>query len=524
MTSLSHQPPEYKLIRKLSSGRIGFFGFVIGSVLLVSCVSTRDTSPVSAQKDVFAQLYAMQQGDASKLQDRAAGNDVHASYLLGLANEYGYGVPQNITDAIKWYIQAAERGHCSAQFRLARKYYVGDDMPQDYVQSRRWHEKLARQGNLYSIQALARFSRYGQGMAKDRDQARHWEDVAERVYQQRPYSMEARAAWESPELACPSLVHGSVFASSPVPIEGVRLGSHDSRVNTLAFSRDGRRVFTASYGDETVLVWDSMRGTKLSEIIVPGDPLNIGSHGERTLVRVPGKRAVPGRIDQGRWVPLPLAKSERIREVFFQSRIEQVEIAGRQFWRDSETGVRLASIPDIKESPTGSSLSPDKKSIVYGGRDGILHVWDVVGNRMQREIATRYPVWTMSVAYSPNGRYVATCGNSLSDGGLTTQRNIRLWDIENGREVRGFLGVDGPIAMAYLVRFTPDGKKLLAAGTDLRNNYVYLYDVESGKELARYTFSESGRGDGQVHDMVVSPDGKQVAVAYGFDAYLFPLR
>lgn len=489
--------------------------------MLASCISMPFSGPVYPQRDVYVRLYEIRQEDMPAIQASAAANDPHAQYLLGVANEYGYGGSQNIPDAIKWYTQAAEFGHCAAQFRLARKYYFGDDVPRDYTQSYRWHEQLARQGHLYSIEALAGFYLHGEGVGKDRERARHWRDVAERLRERQPYSPEARAAWETPELACAPHRPGERLAPVPAPVEGIRLGGHDARIQALAFSRDGRRVFTASQGDETIFVWDSATGVKLSEVIVPGDPLHIGKHGERTLVRVPGKRAVPGRIDQGRWAPLLLAEGERIREVLFQSGVERVDMAGRKFWRDIETGDPLASIPPINGSPTGSALSPDRKRIVYGERDGVLHVWDVAGNRMERHIETRYPVWIMSIAYSPDGRYVAACGNNLSDRGITTLRNVRVWETETGREVRGFVGLDGAIAMAYLVKFSPDGKKLAAAGTDFRGEHVYLYEIEGGKELARYAFTAPEGG--QAQDFVFSPDGKQIAVSYGFSVYLFTL-
>jgi uncharacterized protein len=53
------------------------------------------------------------------------------------------GVPQNYTEAVKWYRKAAEQGNADAQSNLGLMYYNGYGVPQDYVQAHTWFNLAA---------------------------------------------------------------------------------------------------------------------------------------------------------------------------------------------------------------------------------------------------------------------------------------------------------------------------------------------------------------------------------------------
>jgi hypothetical protein len=72
-----------------------------------------------------------------------------AQFMLGDLYDKGQGVPQNYTQAARWYSRAAEQGNAEAQYILGDSYCVGHGVPQDYAEAYFWLD-LAAAGKLYA--------------------------------------------------------------------------------------------------------------------------------------------------------------------------------------------------------------------------------------------------------------------------------------------------------------------------------------------------------------------------------------
>ncbi len=76
--------------------------------------------------------------DIDALLARAEQGDAESQTGLGLLYSIGLGVPEDHTEATRWYRLAADRGDASAQGHLGSMYDTGAGVPRDYVEAHMW--------------------------------------------------------------------------------------------------------------------------------------------------------------------------------------------------------------------------------------------------------------------------------------------------------------------------------------------------------------------------------------------------
>jgi WD40 repeat protein len=127
-------------------------------------------------------------------------------------------------------------------------------------------------------------------------------------------------------------------------------------------------------------------------------------------------------------------------------------------------------------------------------------VWDARTGELQR-IISEMKLAMFTMAYSPDGKYLATAG---------ADRTIYLWDTQSWKTVRQITGQPETIRA---IRFSPDGTLLVTGGMNELNFAspvkVVLWDFASGRQLHSWT------AEHMVQGLAFSPDGKRVAVADG---------
>src|SRR5262249_26025675 len=114
------------------------------------------------------------------------------------------------------------------------------------------------------------------------------------------------------------------------------------------------------------------------------------------------------------------------------------------------------------------TFSPDGSRILSGGEDHTLRLWDVPNGREIRGMPGHKNT-ICCVAFTPDG------DRALSSG---TDQTVRMWDLNIGREVGCFDRSTNRSAA-----FSTDGK--LAVTGSLYDGMVRVWEVATGKELRR---------------------------------------
>ena len=107
------------------------------------------------------------------LKAAAEQGDAKAQFFLGGMYDFGEGVPENDTEAARWYRTAAEQGHARAQFSLGGMYLTGRGVPKDVVEAARLFRMAAEQGHAKAQFGLG----LGKGVPKDDVQAYAWVNI-----------------------------------------------------------------------------------------------------------------------------------------------------------------------------------------------------------------------------------------------------------------------------------------------------------------------------------------------------------
>ncbi|MFE3203256.1 hypothetical protein [Embleya sp. NPDC059237] len=157
---------------------------------------------------------------------------------------------------------------------------------------------------------------------------------------------------------------------------------------------------------------------------------------------------------------------------------------------DSVRRVRLATLTDHPGWLRAVAFSRDGRSMATGGDDGRVVVWDVA-QRRPRATMTGYGASIKSVAFGADGRTVAAAG----DNGTTA-----VWDVESGQRR---LTLTGHAGRVWSVEFSPDGRTIATCGAD---HTARLWRAEDGAPLTVLTGHTAS-----VDSVVFSPDGTLLA-------------
>jgi WD40 repeat protein/serine/threonine protein kinase len=277
-------------------------------------------------------------------------------------------------------------------------------------------------------------------------------------------------------------------------LERRTLQGHTGSVSSVAFSRDGRRLASASR-DGRVRVWDTASSAEIFCLQGHTGPVwgvafspdgKIASAGEDQTVRL--WDAATGQ---------QLRKLEGHTGVVWGVAFSQdgrLASAGQdgtvRVW-SAATAQPLRTLEGHNGAVLGVAFSPDG-CLASAGNDSTVRLWDAAGSQKLLPLQG-HKAEVASVVFSPDGRWLASAGGR-GDG------SVRLWDVATGQDLRTLAG---DFAGTWGVAFSSEGRRLASAGQD---GTVCVWDVVTGQKVLTVK-THTGR----FSSVAYSPDGRRLA-------------
>jgi WD40 repeat protein len=335
--------------------------------------------------------------------------------------------------------------------------------------------------------------------------------------------------------------------------EARRIGDDPRGARTVAFSRDGKTLVVCGFGFGKASLWDSATGRKRRELqgkliqvwdaafspdgrtlavcnldsrvrlwdVTSGKELAlIGEHWGvvNFLAFIDGDRGIASASHEGLVCHWDLATARAVRE--FQEEgthcfcgnlspdgrtLALGDDEGVHFF-DWSTGKNLRLLKGHKRQVWATVFSPDGKVLASSANmDQYILLWDVPTGKQLRRILTPFLHDLHSLAWSPDGKLLASAGVKTNNLGKIID-TVCLWNPATGKQVREWtmrLGTDRQTGGVRGLAFSPDGTRLAAADAD---NPIVVWDVGTGRSHARLPVQPRG-----VIALAFSPDGLMLA-------------
>lgn len=245
----------------------------------------------------------------------------------------------------------------------------------------------------------------------------------------------------------------------------VRQANHTTRAYSVAFSRDGKILASASW-DGTIKLWDTKSGRELRTLAGHG-------RGVYKAVFSPDEKQLASASRDGRVKIWDLASGSNTRTLVVES-------------------LAVKSV----------AWSPDGRLLASSGNDGVVKLWDAASGQELR---------VLKHAWRNERAGVVGCVLFSPDGKTLAARNwdgtVSLWEVSTGREAHTLAVVNADAAISSIA-FSSDGRFIAAA--DERTK-VKFWDVASG-ELVRTLVSPPVEGmTTQIVSLAFSLTGRWLA-------------
>jgi WD40 repeat protein len=277
-------------------------------------------------------------------------------------------------------------------------------------------------------------------------------------------------------------------------------------VRHLRFSADGKRLF----GDAgACLVWDPANGRELRRFSDPG-PIDFKSPNDlRCLILSPDESLLAARNRDGT-IPLWDAATGKEKRVLkgndpFVFNLMFTPDGRRLISNGSDQSIRIWDVASGRElyqlrGQTPLAVSPDNRLLATAdAKAPNIFVYDLTTGREIKRFALASQGNVFQLAFSPDGRRLAAAGSPRRNGGIGT---IKVWDVTDGRLLRS---LESPKTVLWSVAFSPDGRSVVTGDS---YGSLSLWELSSGRQRHSFTGHQS-----RIDAIAFSPDGQTLAAS-----------
>jgi WD40 repeat protein len=224
--------------------------------------------------------------------------------------------------------------------------------------------------------------------------------------------------------------------------QGLSLNGHTAAIESLALSKDGKFLASAS-DDNTALVWEL--GARKTTQTIKGHTDAVIS----ASFSPDGKQLVTTSKDKTIRV-WGLADGKELASFKVERTIDVKDAKGK-----------VSKQKELGREFTHAVFTNDGKQIVAGNLDGAVKIYDVEGKKEVKELKAHDGV--LALALSPDGTKIATGG---------WDQLIKIWSVPDGKELRT---IKAHLGTVTALAFSADGQWLASGGTD---NLVKVWSLK----------------------------------------------
>ena len=243
------------------------------------------------------------------------------------------------------------------------------------------------------------------------------------------------------------------------------LGSHNNKVNSIAFSPDGKRLVSGS-DDSYLKLWDVQAKRHLTTLTHSTDRFR--SQIKAVAFSPDGQKIATAGIHVKIWDIYTLREIMTIRHgewifaVAFSSDGKYLAIGdtgGQIKIKNIQNQQDVIEFQGDPDSITAVKFSPDNQTFASAGYNGSVKLWKVSNWELIGTLPTYATVTDLS--FSPDSKTVVS----------TDYEAVNLWTTHNGENIATLLGHKGWV---FAASFSPDGSSLTTGGDD---GTLRLWDV-----------------------------------------------